>query len=369
MEKATVGLSFEELKIEGFERVVVVKNEEAGLHAIIAIHNTTLGPALGGTRVFPYSTFDAALNDALRLAKGMTYKSAVSEVGTGGGKSVIIADYRVPKSKELLFAFADAVNSFEGKYICAEDVGMQPSDLATIHQRTRYSVGVPEISGDPSRFTAYGGFRGVQAVCKKLWGSDSVAGRTVAIQGLGAVGTKLASHLFWNGARLIVTDIDEAAIRKAVRAFGAKVVSPEEILSTPCDILAPCALGAALNPQTIPTLNCQAVAGLANNQLLSHEDGEALYERGILYAPDYVINSGGLFNVCVELQKEGYDAAVARSHVDRIYDLLSTIFTLSEEKGISTNQVAEEIAEYNLTHGIGKRTEPLTFHPTRVLMA
>ena len=362
MGKIAAGLTFNEIKVEGYERVVEVKND--ALHAIIAIHNTKLGPALGGIRAYPYASFDLGLNDALRLAKGMTYKAAISETGTGGGKSVIFTDYTVPKSEEMLFDFAEAVNRFTGNYICAEDFGMHLADLEIICKKTPFAVGLPapKSSGDPSRFTAYGGFRGIQAVCKKLWGSDSAAGRTFAIQGLGSVGMRIAQHLFWQGANLVVADINSMFVEQAVSEFGAKAVSPKEILSVKCDVLVPCALGASLNPHTIPHLRCQAVAGLANNQLLSDKDGDDLFQKGILYAPDYVINSGGLLAVCVEIEPEGFDSKLARQHTDRIYELLLKIFAQAEERNLSTNLVAQEIAEYNIEQGIGKRTLKPVFH-------
>lgn len=364
MGKLAAGLEIRDLEIEGYEKVVEVINEEAGLHAIIAIHDTRLGPALGGIRAFPYASFDQALTDVLRLAKGMTYKAAVAQTGTGGGKSVIIADSKLPKSEKLLLAFAEAVNYFQGHYICAEDVGILVGDLGVMRKKTRYAVGLahPKSSGDPSRFTAYGGFRGIQAVCKKLWGTDSPKNRKIAIQGLGAVGMKLANFLFWEGAKLIVADVDRSLVDYAVKEFGAQAVSPKEILFTDCDILAPCALGAILNPETIPQLRCKAVAGVANNQLFSEDDGWSLSERGILYAPDFVINAGGLLNVCVEIHPESYSPSLAQSQVACIYDQLTAIFALAEEKCASTEQIALEIAEYNLENGIGKRQEGVVFH-------
>lgn len=363
MGKLAPTIMIHELEIEGYERVVEIVGLEVGLRAIIAIHNTRLGPALGGIRALPYASFDLALNDALRLAKGMTYKAAIAQTGTGGGKSVIIIDNKLPKSEELLFAFAEAVNQFQGQYICAEDVGILVSDLGVIHKKTPFAVGLPhsQSSGDPSRFTAFGGFRGIQAVCKKLWGNDSVCNRKIAIQGLGMVGMKLANFLFWEGAELIVTDVDSGLVAQAVKEFNAKAVHPKEILFTECDILAPCALGAILNSETIPQLRCKAVAGLANNQLFSEEDGQALAKRDILYAPDYVINGGGLLNVCVELEPEGYHPSIARTYVTRIYNQLIEIFDLAEKRRASTHQVAQEIAEHNLKHGIGKRKEEIVF--------
>ncbi len=357
-------LIFNEIKVDDYELVLEVINEKVGLHAVIAIHNSKMGPALGGIRAYPYPTFDAALTDVLRLAKGMTYKSAVSEAGTGGAKSVIITDSRQPKSEELLRAFGEAINRLEGEYTGAEDVGMPPSDLEVIGKETSHLVGLPNrnSSGDPSRFTSYGGYLGVKAVAQKLWDNNSLKGKVIAIQGLGAVGRRLAEHLFWEGAQLVVTDVNQAAVEQAVFEFGARAVDPDEIYSVDCDIFAPCALGGILNPTTIPLLRCKGVAGLANNQLLTEADGEALMERGILYAPDYVINSGGLLCVCTELEENGFNALVARSKVERIYNQLLTIFTLSDEKNLPTNTVANELAEYNLENGIGKRQEKLVLN-------
>ncbi len=362
MGSSTSSLVFKELAIDGYEKVVEVTDKESGLHAIISIHDTRLGPALGGTRAYPYKNFDDALTDVLRLSRSMTYKAAIAQTGTGGGKSVIITDGE--KSEKLLLAFAEAVNAFEGEYICAEDVGMTLTDLGVVSKGTRYAVGLPhpKCSDDPSPYTVFGGFRGIQAACKHVWGSCSVKGRTVAIQGLGATGMKLARSLFWAGAKLIVTDVNSARCSQAVKEFGAEVVNPSEIYGVECDIFSPCALGGIINPETIPQLKCKVVAGIANNQLLTDDDGVELKKRGILYAPDFVINGGGLYNVCVEIYKEGYSPTVARKNVDQIYDVLLKIYTLAEEKDQTTQQVALDLAEHNLEQGIGKRTEPVTFH-------
>ncbi len=361
MDKSGNILTLNELNIEGYEKVVEVKVE--GLHAIIAIHDSTLGPALGGIRAYPYATFEQGLEDALRLSKGMTYKAAVSETGTGGGKSVIFTDYRVPKSEETLFAFAEAVNSFGGNYICAEDFGMGLADLEVVCKKTRYAVGLPKpkSSGDPSPYTAFGGFCGIQAAAKALWGSDSVAGRTFAIQGLGSVGMRLAHLLFWHGANLIVADVNAAAVQRAVAEFGAQAVAPDEIVSVKCDMLVPCALGAILNKDSIPNLRCKAVAGLANNQLHTDQDGETLFQKGILYAPDYVINAGGLLTVCTEIEPEGFDPKNARGQVEKVYELLTNIFARSSAENKPTHQIANEIAEHNVKMGIGKRTQQPVF--------
>lgn len=350
-------MKIREIPVEGYERVVEFIEEESGLHAIIALHNTTMGPALGGTRVYPYTSVDQALEDVLRLSRGMTYKAAVGETGTGGGKSVIIADSKEPKSEKLLAAYAAAVNSFGGQYICAEDVGMSLADLGVVGNYTDHAVGLPDInsSGDPSPYTTWGVFRGIEAVCQTLWGSSSVRGKKIAVQGLGAVGMKLARLLFWEGAQLIVADVDSKRTKEAEKEFGAVVMSAEEILFAKCDILAPCALGGILTPESIARLECRAVAGATNNQLFTAECGLLLMKRGILYAPDYVINSGGLLNVCVELRQEGYDPIIAREKVNYIYDLLLSIFSLSIEREEPTNLITDLMAEEKIVQGIGKR--------------
>ncbi len=352
----------QDIPVEGFERVVEFKNSEIGFHAIIAIHDTRLGPALGGIRAFPYATVEQALTDATRLSKGMSYKAAVSETGTGGGKAVLILQEGQKKTEALLLALAEAVNCLEGKYICAEDYGITQADLDVIALKTRYIVGFARTSGDPSRFTGWGGLRGLQAVASQLWGSASLEGKRVAIQGLGAVGMRLAMHLFWEGADLIVSDIDPQKVKQAQRDFNAKAVGVNEILSTPCDILSPCALGAIINDDSIDQLQCQAIAGLANNQLLRPEHGDQLFKKGILYAPDFVINAGGLINVCQEIRSEGYDASEARRKVDLLNPILQKIFKLSEQKQIATSRIATEIAEYHLDAGIGRRQLEPVFH-------
>jgi len=353
-------LQVTEIEVEGYEKVLEIKEPNVGLHAIIAVHSTKLGPALGGIRVFPYKSFEEALTDVCRLAEGMTNKAAIAETGTGGGKAVLI--HSGQKSEELLFALAGAVNLLEGTYICAEDVGMNVDDVALINTVTPHVVGLPQTSGNPAIYTAWGTFCGIRAVCQKVFGSTSLLGKKVAIQGLGSVGMELARLLFWEGASLVVADINEAAVARACKDFGAQAVSPAEILSVECDILAPCAMGGILDKKSITQLKCKAVAGAANNQLLTEEDGDALYKRGILYAPDYVINAGGLLNVSVEITQEGYNPAIARDKVNHIYDVLLKIFKLSDEKKLATNRVADELSAYNQEHGIGKRTEEVVFH-------
>jgi leucine dehydrogenase len=364
MGKYKNSLIFRDLNIEGYERVVEVKEPTTGLHAIISLHNTNLGPALGGTRAYPYSSFDEALTDVLRLSEGMTYKSAIAQTGTGGGKSVIILQPGQEKSEEMLLAFGEAVNHFEGRYICAEDVGISIVELTVVNRATKFAVGLTHAksSGDPSRFTARGGFQGVRAVAKTLWGSTNLKDKVIAIQGLGAVGMKLAHSLFWEGAKLIVTDIDPAKRQEAVTDLGAIAVLPEEIYSVGCDIFSPCAMGGILNELTIPKLKCKGIAGVSNNQLLTENDGEELMRRGILYAPDFAINAGGLINVCAEIEERGYCPILAREKIDRLYDLLLLIFTIAKERGESTAHVARAIAEDHLKRSVAKRIKSVVFH-------
>lgn len=357
-------LTMEEFFVEGYEKVYKVEDPDTGLKAIICLHNLALGPALGGTRIYPYPTFEAALNDVKRLSRGMTYKAAVSGSSVGGGKSVIIADPATQKTPELLKAFGRAVDRLGGVYICAEDVGCSPADVEIIASVTKYVSGLmhDKSSGNPSYFTAWGVYRGIQASLKKIYGSESVKNRVVAIQGLGSVGSILADYLFWNGAKLIVSDVQEEKARKLAKHYGATFVSPEEILFVECDVLSPCALGGIISEQTIPLLKTKAVAGAANNQLLLDSDADALLERGILYAPDFVINAGGLINVTEEITPQGYNPVAARDRVDLLYDQLITIFNLAEEKNISTYQAAADLGDYRLENKMGRRVEAPCFH-------
>jgi leucine dehydrogenase len=313
--------------------------------------------------MYPYASPQDALNDVLRLAKGMTYKSAVAEDGLGGGKSVIIGDSHKQKTAELLHAFAEVVDSLQGQYIAAEDVGTALTDMVTLRQRTPYVAALPgdRSSGDPSRFTAWGVFRGIQAVAKKLWHTKSLRGRTIAIQGLGNVGAKLASLLFWEGASLVITDTDKALTHQLAHDYGATPVEPDMIYKAPCDIFAPCALGGIINQKTMSMLRCSAIAGSANNQLGDEEIGWALLRAGILYAPDYIINSGGIINAAAEFEPGGYNPVVARDRTNHIYDNLMKIFRQADHDQKPTNIIANEIAEYRIAHGIGKRTVPIIF--------
>lgn len=356
--------TLEELTIEGYARVVEIKDAASGLHTIIAIHSTARGPALGGARIYPYATREEALTDVLRLSKGMTYKSALIDNGLGGGKAVIIADPKRDKSPELLEAFGKAVEMLEGQYITAQDSGMNPEDLKIVRRTTRYLVGLIDesSSGNPSPFTAWGNFWGIRAVCEKLFGTSEVRGKTIAIQGLGNVGEMLCELLYFHGAKLKVADIDPDKTARIAKRFGAEAIDCAEILFAPCDILAPCALGAILNAKTIPMLNTKGICGSANNQLETPEDMARLEERGILYAPDFVVNSGGAINVTGELEPEGYNPLFANERLIDIKARLEQIFAIAQEHAISTLAAAEQLAEHRIDNNIAKRTTPAYFH-------
>ncbi len=358
-------LVLEDVKVPGFHRVIRARDKKRGLDAIIAIHDLSLGnSALGGTRIHKYKSFEEALTDATRLAKGMTYKSAAIQAGWGGGKSVINADPHRDKNEELLTAFGDAVNRLKGMYICAEDSGCTTKDVAIIAEATPYVVGLPheKSSGNPSPFTAWGVFRGIQAVMNQLFGTDSVEGRTVAIQGLGSVGARLAELLFWHGAKIVVTDIHTERAEALAKQFGGKAVSTDAIYEVPCDVFAPCALGGIINPDTIDKLRCRAIAGAANNQLLTPRDGEELRRLGILYAPDFVINAGGLINVTEETTKEGYNPFSSRRKVNGVYDQLKLVFNIAKDNGISTEKAVMQLLDYRIEYGIGRRVDPIYLH-------
>ncbi len=357
-------LKQEIIQVSGYEKVVKFTEEASGLKAIIAIHNTVLGPGLGGTRIYPYATEEEALTDVLRLSKGMTYKAGMAGVGLGGAKSVIIADSKKDKTPELLKAFAMAVNTFEGKYICAEDIGCTPDDIETILQTTQYACGVCNLrgSGNPAAFTAWGTICGIKATLQELDGSPSLKGKTIAIQGVGSVGKRVIEHLFWAEANILVSDVDEEAVRWCVQQYGATAVPTDQIASVECDIFSPNAMGGIINPESIPHFKCRGIAGAANNQLLSCEDATLLKERGILYAPDFVINAGGLVNVVCELSKGGYDGKKARAMTTQIFDELLEVFEIAQQNNISTHQAVVSLVDHKLKNGIGKRTEELEYH-------
>ncbi|MBY6016687.1 amino acid dehydrogenase [Halomonas denitrificans] len=318
-----------------------VHDEASGLKAIIAVHDTTLGPAVGGCRMWPYESEQDAINDVLRLSRGMTYKNALAGLEFGGGKSVIIGDPKSDKSEALFRAFGRFVDSLGGRYYSAEDVGITTADIMIAHQETPYMAGLEGKSGDPSPYTALGTFLGIKAAVKHQRGIDSLEGIKVAVQGLGHVGFHLCRHLHEAGAKLVVCDLSETQLERARTEFGAEVVALDEIYRQDVDVYAPCALGATINDTTIPQLQATIVAGCANNQLAEPRHGEVLKEKGILYAPDYVINAGGIINVSFE---RDYNADKAEAKVRKIYDTLLTIFNEADNSGKTTAVVADEMA-------------------------
>jgi leucine dehydrogenase len=340
-------LSFELIHKHGdHEQVVFCHDKDSGLKAIIAIHNTTLGPALGGTRMWPYASEEDALVDVLRLSKGMTYKAAAAGLNLGGGKAVIIGDPKKDKTEFLFRTFGAYVNSLNGKYITAEDVGTSVSDMSYVFMETPYVTGIPVSfggSGDPSPYTAHGVLMGVKAAAKYKLGADNLKGLRVGVQGLGNVGSHLVDYLMKEGAVVTVADIDKDKIKKVTDRHQVQVLDPEEIITSDCDIFAPCALGAVINDRTIQKLKCKIIAGGANNQLAELRHGDALLELGILYAPDYVINAGGLMNVFVEL--EGYSSERAFEKTTQVYDNLMQVFKISKEENIGTQRAADRLAE------------------------
>ncbi len=354
---------FEKLSEYRYEQVVFCHDKSTRLRAIIAIHDTTLGPALGGCRMYPYASEDEAVVDALRLARGMTYKAAASGLNLGGGKSVIIGEPRTDKSEALFRSFGRYIETLGGRYIAAEDVGTSTEDIENIRVETSHVVGVDVThggSGDPSPFTALGTVQGMKACAEEVFGSPSLEGRTVAVQGVGHVGYHLCHLLDAEGANLIAADVEAAAVERVVREFGAKEVVPGGIPSIPCDVFAPCALGAVINDDSLPNLRCSIVAGSANNVLLESRHGRELAERGILYAPDYVINAGGLINVADEL--EGYNEQRATKRVMRIYDSLRSIIAISKRDGVPTDVAADTLAAERLEN-INSMARLHTGHP------
>ena len=329
--------------IDRYETVVCAIDPETGLDAIIAIHNSARGPALGGCRMWAYESPEAALTDVLRLGKGMTYKNALAELPFGGGKSVIVGDPAKDKTPRLMQAMGQFVESLDGRYIIAEDVGTGPGDMAIMRRETAHVAGLEGASGDPSPATAWGVFHGIQAAVKERLGRDDLEGLGVAVQGLGHVGYDLALQLAEAGAKLWVSDINEDAVADAVKAFGAFAVAPDRIYDLDVDVFAPCALGGVVNDETIDRLRCKIVAGSANNQLAEDRHGKALAERDILYAPDFAINAGGVINIYYELGT--YDRDTAFAHVARIHDTLLTIFARARQAGIPTNEAADRVAE------------------------
>ena len=337
--------------LDGHEQVVFGNDEETGLRCIIAVYSTALGPALGGTRFYPYATEEAALIDVLRLSKGMAYKAACAGLDLGGGKAVIIGDPATDKSEALLRAYGRVVQSLNGRYVTACDVGTYTADLAIVARETRWATGTDVVeggSGDSSVLTAYGTYLGIKACLEHVYGSSEVGNRHVAIQGVGKVGMKLAEHLATEGARLTVADVNDAATALLAERFGAEVVPNDKIHAVDGDVYSPNALGGVVNDDTLTEMQCRIVAGAANNQLLEERHADALSEAGILYAPDYVINAGGLIQVGDELHRDGYSAERARVRTEQIGSRLLEIFAMAEERGVSTEAAAEVVAEQRM---------------------
>ncbi len=335
---------FRSMQEFGHEQVVVSHEPTSGYLGIIAIHDTTLGPALGGTRFWQYDNFDEALTDALRLARGMTYKAAVAGLNLGGGKAVIVGDNQRTDREILFRAHGRFVESLGGRYITAEDVGTSPADMEFVRRETDHVAGLQGLSGDPSPVTGYGVYMGMRAAAKHRWGSESLEGKTVAVQGAGKVAYYLCQHLQEEGARIIVTDIDEGKVAFLVEHLGATAVAPEAIYDQPADIFAPCALGAIINDDTLKRLRVEIIAGGANNQLEDPDrHGPLLEERGLTYAPDFVINSGGLINVYGEI--EGWTQERAKRKAQEIYDTILHVFLIAERDRIPTYQAADRLAE------------------------
>ena len=352
-------MEISEIQVDGYEQVARCRDPKSGLHALIAIHDTTLGPALGGMRMLPYVSEDEALFDVLRLSRGMTYKSAVADTGLGGGKSVVIGDPKTKKSPDLFRAMGRFVDSFKGRYITAEDMNIGIPDLEKVRETTRWVVGLSResgSSGNPSPYTAIGCVQGMRAVLEEIWGSDDFTGKRVLLQGVGAVGGRLAVLLKERGAQVVICDINEERVAELHEEHGFEFVEHEGHPSVPCDIYAPCARGAGLNDETIPRLQCKAVAGCANNQLLDARHAEDLKNRDILYAPDYVINAGGIINVGMELQPGGYNEKNALERIDRIYDQLKLVFEIARTKDINTREAAAQLAEMRLRQAKADKT-------------
>jgi leucine dehydrogenase len=343
---------FKEIELKEHEQVVLCSDKRSNLRAVIAIHNTTLGPALGGTRMWMYNPSEDALVDALRLSRGMTYKAAVAGLNLGGGKAVIIGDPNKDKNETLFRAYGRFVEGLAGRYITAEDVGTSVRDMEWVRMETKYVTGLDRAlggGGDPSPVTAFGVYQGMKAAINELTGSDSLKGKTVAVQGAGHVAGYVCDYLAKEGAKIVITDIYEAKAKEVVGRTKAKFVQPEKIYDVDADIFCPCALGAILNDKTIPRLKVNIVAGGANNQLADEKKhGEMLMKRKIIYAPDYAINAGGLISVANEL--EGYAHERALKQAEGIYDTIRKIFEIAKQERIPTYEASNRLAEKRIAH-------------------
>ncbi len=345
---------FDLLEQYDYEQLMFCQDRGTGLKAIIAIHDTTLGPALGGTRLWNYESEEEAIIDALRLARGMTYKNAAAGLNLGGGKAVIMGDPDTIKSEELFRVFGRFIEGLAGRYITAEDMNIQTQDLAYVNDETDFVVGLEGKSGDPSLVTAFGVFRGISAATGEVYGSDDLKGKVIAVQGLGAVGYHVCRHLHEAGARLIVTDIRKGKIERVVDEMGAAAVAPDEIYAVACDIFTPCAMGAVINDFTVEQLKCRIVAGSANNQLAEDRHGDMLTARGILYIPDFVINAGGVINVYEEMR--GYDKERAMTRAANIYGSIKCLLAIARRDNIPTHVAANRMAEERIARMAGVGT-------------
>ncbi len=341
---------FQHPDFAGHEQVVFCHDEDTALRALIAVHNTNLGPALGGIRMWPYTSEGEALRDVLRLSRGMTYKSALAGLQLGGGKSVIIGNPRTEKTPELIRAMGKAIDRLAGRYIGAEDSGTTVSDLKTMSEVTTSVAGIVDKegaagkrSGDPSPATAYGVFVGIRATVKYRLGRDDLGGLTVAIQGVGNVGYRLGEYLKEAGAKLWITDIYDDQLERASKELAAQVVAPDDIFALDVDVFAPCAMGSVINDSSLSQLRAKVIAGAANNQLAENRHGIELMRRGILYAPDYVINAGGIIDIAYE--RSGHERTKVLRHIERIGDTLSEIFERAKREELPTNQIADQMAE------------------------
>ncbi len=333
---------FEQIDVYGHEMVVFAQDKKVGLKTIIAIHNTVLGPAGGDTRFWNYKSEDEALYDVLRLSRGMTYKNAGAHLAMGGGKAVIIGDPTKLKSREFFNSYGRIIDSLGGKYITAEDMNTTTTDIDQIHECTKYVMGTPEISGNPSPYTARGVYRGMKAGAKAAFGSDSLNGKSVALIGLGSVGFTLAQMIHKEGGTLRVYDIRKDAVDRAVKELGATAVTEEEALFGQTDILSPCAMGAVFNMENVNKLQCQVICGCANNVLVDDATGDALTAKKVLYCPDYIVNAGGVINCASEIVEPVYSVEAVTKRVDAIYDTTLSIINIAKQKGISTAKAADE---------------------------
>lgn len=340
----------------GHEQVAFCHDQETGLKAIIAVHSTVLGPALGGTRMWNYASDAEAINDVLRLSRGMTYKASISGLNLGGGKAVIMGDARKDKTDALMRKFGSFVERLGGSYITAEDVGMTTRDMELVKMETDHVTGIPVSmggSGDPSPVTAYGVYMGMKASAKFKWGSDQLKGKHVVVQGIGNVGENLVKHLSHEDAVVYINDINQERLKEVSEKYGAKIIGAEEVYDTAMDIYAPCALGATVNSDSLNRLSCEIIAGAANNQLADEAiHGKEVMDKGIIYAPDFLINAGGLINVYSELK--GYDREKAMAQAENIYNVTLDILSKSEAEGITTNQAAMQIAEKRIAEKLNK---------------